>query len=505
MDAITFGKFTKNLKGAPYDTLFHLQIVFTLDSGEKIMLEKNEVINMVVNAPLKPKMEVLEVTAMPSTLKLNDILEKTKASMGSNYFDYNGEMNNCQDFILTLLKSNGIGSEPDFKFVKQETHQLFKGLSGLARLNKTLTDLGGRFNVITEGVGIGEKRYVVQSVIFPIKTFTIKTARKWLKEHKYKFAKVDTTESKLRFRQLAPKTVEKSGFTEYRNKKLGVSGISLILAYKPDMSGGGANPSKVAPESIEIPIGIPARVGELVPQREAVVSIPTPQATPPIVSSISVEDKKTIDKLNKKLKKLEGQRKKIREDLTNSRVMHNLFYEGNEMNPYMVTLENRLANKKQEIEQVKQEIINTYAHNGITFAYPTGTGISGRGAGASVPSRYQILNGKRLELQFKYGSVDRQIKQMMESGIHLNIDKFNKLVDKLTKISQEMADVIAEMEAIDAAEDAEDEAGDTESESSSDEEKETLSGTGIKRKLVKGSPEAKAFMKKLREMRLIVK
>jgi hypothetical protein len=74
--------------------------------------------------------------------------------------------------------------------------------------------------------------YVVQSVIFKKDMFSVMKAKKWLKEHNHKVVKVDKTKDMLRFRQIDPAEAEKMGFTEYRTKPLGDSGVELILAYK---------------------------------------------------------------------------------------------------------------------------------------------------------------------------------------------------------------------------------------------------------------------------------
>jgi len=90
---------------------------------------------------------------------------------------------------------------------------------------------------LMEGEGM-ESNYVVQSVIFKKSKYSVASAKKWLKDNKYKSPKVDETENMLRFRQMSPKMVDKKGYTEYRNKPLGKSGIELVLAYKGTMGSG---------------------------------------------------------------------------------------------------------------------------------------------------------------------------------------------------------------------------------------------------------------------------
>jgi hypothetical protein len=77
-----------------------------------------------------------------------------------------------------------------------------------------------------------EEDYKVQSVIFDKTKYTLKEAKKWLKENNYKMPKVDEKENTLRFRQEDPDEVEKMGFTEYRTKDLGNGDIKLIIVYK---------------------------------------------------------------------------------------------------------------------------------------------------------------------------------------------------------------------------------------------------------------------------------
>ena len=67
---------------------------------------------------------------------------------------------------------------------------------------------------------------VIQSVIFNKAKWNIADAKAWLKDHDYKSPKVDETEQFLRFRQTRP--LKKYN---YSTKKLGKTGIELIIAY----------------------------------------------------------------------------------------------------------------------------------------------------------------------------------------------------------------------------------------------------------------------------------
>jgi hypothetical protein len=87
--------------------------------------------------------------------------------------------------------------------------------------------------------------YIVQSIVFDKnKGWNIKTARKWIKDHK-EFSepiKVDETTNTFRFRLIPPKKAEQMGFTDYRMKTLasGDVGIMLDIAYNK-LKGGADN------------------------------------------------------------------------------------------------------------------------------------------------------------------------------------------------------------------------------------------------------------------------
>jgi hypothetical protein len=68
--------------------------------------------------------------------------------MGSKFLTYSANNNNCQDFIVSIMRANKIGSADDIKFVKQDTKFLFKNLPYLRKFSNTLTTIGGRVDVL---------------------------------------------------------------------------------------------------------------------------------------------------------------------------------------------------------------------------------------------------------------------------------------------------------------------------------------------------------------------
>lgn len=254
LDAVSFGKISSRIENQPYDKLYHLYMKLELEgTPNTISLEKNEVLNAQVNPPLKKRTECTDVQ-FSGELTPNMILEGGKEILKDKFFPYNAVSNNCQDFIVALMKGSNIGGPEDFEFVKQDTKTLFKNLDKTADIAKKVTDIAGIANVITQGTGMececemeeeetksmeaeGEgiqksDNYYVQSVVFDKEKWDAKKARKWLKDNGYVVKKADVTDTQIRFRQVNPKYIKDKGFNKFRTKKIGKkSGIALIIAY----------------------------------------------------------------------------------------------------------------------------------------------------------------------------------------------------------------------------------------------------------------------------------
>lgn len=297
LSALSLGKFGDRLQDQPYDKLFHLFLEISTTSGNRLSLEKNERINMDLNPAKRPQTESKGVNGLHSgSITINQLLDKTKAKLGSQFFSYDAVNNNCQDFLLAVLTANGIGSQVDYDFIKQDTKQLFEGLPALKKFAHFATEVAERANIVTQGGkistrsdirnyseilnhlvshitdpkepidkrdfsqanklisiikqlkkgvvggGLGNKS-VVQSVVFSKRLWNTARAKKWLKKEGYSGLEVDIKPHTLRFRQLNP-----NQFKSFRVKEL-TGGVSLVLAFKKTMRGGGGGYSKPASRS----------------------------------------------------------------------------------------------------------------------------------------------------------------------------------------------------------------------------------------------------------------
>lgn len=150
MNAVSLGSFSKKFARLPYDDLFHLAIQVTTQSGV-YGIEKNEVITFTHNPTAKQDAEYRPIS-LPSGITMNSLMTGSEKILGSNFTRYDASNNNCQDFIMSLLKGSGLGNEADYTFVKQDTDTLFANDSFLRRLSRKLTNVGASVSTAISGV-----------------------------------------------------------------------------------------------------------------------------------------------------------------------------------------------------------------------------------------------------------------------------------------------------------------------------------------------------------------
>jgi hypothetical protein len=122
-------------------------MIFKTTKGE-ILFEKNARINASTTIPKSE--DWFDISTVPNKT-LNDYIQTTKKAMGSNFFPYHPNTNNCQDFIKGVLLANGINDQKALEFVKQDTSMIFKNKGWLSGMAKQVTDLGGYADVVMQG------------------------------------------------------------------------------------------------------------------------------------------------------------------------------------------------------------------------------------------------------------------------------------------------------------------------------------------------------------------
>ena len=154
MSVITVGQIDKVKKDLNYDDLFHLFLVAFTQKGTKILIEKNHVIN--ISLTQKAESEKREEIHIPinKPITINELLEKTKERMGSNFLIYSASTYNCQNFIMNILEANGLETPESRKFIMQDTEQVFKGLPTIFKKGSDfITNLASHGDVLLNGLG----------------------------------------------------------------------------------------------------------------------------------------------------------------------------------------------------------------------------------------------------------------------------------------------------------------------------------------------------------------
>jgi hypothetical protein len=146
LNAFSLGQFDKN---NPYDKLFHLRLSITTYLGN-YTLEKNESINMTCSKP--QSFEGTETMKVPiSKITINELIDNTRKYMGAEFIPYSIH-NNCQNFVLGVLKGNQLDTPENVAFTKQNVEDIFKNMPDYVRkLANTITDIAGRADVVVQG------------------------------------------------------------------------------------------------------------------------------------------------------------------------------------------------------------------------------------------------------------------------------------------------------------------------------------------------------------------
>jgi hypothetical protein len=144
LKAISLGQFDNDI--------FHLFLQVYFQSGKSLLIEKNAVINF-IPAPNVRAGSAMEKVGNWFELSFSSLLEGAKRVLGPKYFTYDAKNNNCQDYIMAILTGSGLGTPENFKFIKQDTRGMFKGLKKTRTIVKGITRLGGIVDRLIHGVG----------------------------------------------------------------------------------------------------------------------------------------------------------------------------------------------------------------------------------------------------------------------------------------------------------------------------------------------------------------
>lgn len=150
---ISTGKYEQAKSKLGYDNFFHVYLILRLEDGTKLKLEKNEVINIEVITGLQKNTGSYNIG--DTNIRLGDFLSRGQQLMGDKYFDYDGFTNNCQIYLLSLLKANGLINKDISDFFGQDAQAVSQELGVLVSgLFKGVIKSAQIYNLLRYGRGV---------------------------------------------------------------------------------------------------------------------------------------------------------------------------------------------------------------------------------------------------------------------------------------------------------------------------------------------------------------
>lgn len=138
LQVVSFGQWDKIMQAGGHDTMFHLGIIingkYTMEKLDK--LEAREDTDVLKN----PELTTYPVDIHKNST-INEMVSACAKLMGSHFTDYDAFKNNCQDFVISLLKSVGLLTQGASSFIKQNLKKLIEATpSYMGYVAKGLTD-----------------------------------------------------------------------------------------------------------------------------------------------------------------------------------------------------------------------------------------------------------------------------------------------------------------------------------------------------------------------------
>lgn len=134
----------------PHDKLFHLFLVCTLKTGQRIVLEKNQDLNIQNYTPNKTD-EFMQIR-ITNGICLIQLVNNAILRFGApRIFLYDAFGNNCQRFAMDVLTASGLANNSMTKFIIQEVKELVPQWG--KKLTNFFTSFANRFDEVIHGRG----------------------------------------------------------------------------------------------------------------------------------------------------------------------------------------------------------------------------------------------------------------------------------------------------------------------------------------------------------------
>ena len=165
---ITLGQLEKNKKLLNYDDIYHLYMLIRVRRGDTeasfndvkiVKLHKEEVVELVqldramYEALQAPEHQGFAVN-IPTNIPFGQFMQKAIQLQGESFWSYDAIKNNCQNFIMSTLRANGIGlSKQQITFIRQDAFTLVGKSPIMSSILKRITDLGAIAHRVRYGTG----------------------------------------------------------------------------------------------------------------------------------------------------------------------------------------------------------------------------------------------------------------------------------------------------------------------------------------------------------------
>lgn len=156
LNAVTLGQLSEEMKKMRYDELFHLFMFLVLNDGTILRFEKEQVIRLAV-VGREDLNSIKEKIPVPVThpVTFGQLVKNTVEAIGNSLYLYDGQTNNCQVFLINVLKANGLLTPEAQRFISQDIVELFSHLPATTpTIMNFVTDLGARWDRLIEGEGL---------------------------------------------------------------------------------------------------------------------------------------------------------------------------------------------------------------------------------------------------------------------------------------------------------------------------------------------------------------
>jgi len=158
LNVLSTGKFDKRARALRLSDVYHVGMVLVLESGKKLLSEKNSVPELTENLSGISKNAQIKTIQVNKKITVAEYFSRGIKSAPSEkmFWEYNPENATCFHYVLWNLKGNGLLSAEIRLFIEQPSESLFKTVPGITGdLVKKLLALVSRGDVLIKGGGVG--------------------------------------------------------------------------------------------------------------------------------------------------------------------------------------------------------------------------------------------------------------------------------------------------------------------------------------------------------------